>query len=178
MANLLDTLDPIFADCLLKPWQASESRYEIAVPWVAEGWAYGTNGRIAVRQPVRRKNSNGHFPSGKSLFEAIAPKAGVIIVLPRSGRKQSDLVHCPNCRGRKQGCSCTNGKVVRKTKSIGLGCGEYGLADRYLWLLRDHGITTVQPTTRSDCYSFTKGQIEGRLMGQLLEDRRCLDEDS
>lgn len=170
MATLLDTLDPLFADCLLRPWHPRPF-HQLDRPWVANGWVHATDRRIIVRQRTRRKDTGGRFPSRcniKCVF-GWTPKEGSIITLPRIGRKRPDLVRCPDCRG--SGCtrvSCIAGKVAREAKSIAVGCGEYGLADRYIWLLRDHGITIVQPTTHATCYAFGKDRIEGRLMGTVL----------
>ena len=171
MAKLLDSLDLVFADCLLPSWEQVRNGYEIRAPWVADGWAYATNGRILVRQRNKRKDTKGRFPRCVELFEDWTPKAGVIIALPRSGRKRGDRVRCPDCRGRGCGCGvkdCVDGKVPRKTRPIDLGCGEYGLADRYAWLLRDHDVKIVQPIQDQKCFAFTKGEIEGRVNGQML----------
>lgn len=119
MTALLDTLDPIFADCLLKPWQSERVMYQLDRPWVADGWAYATDGRIIVRQRMRCKDTNGRFPPqvGIEGIFAWTPKAGIIITLPRIGRKRPDLVRCPDCRG--SGCrreACMKGKVAREPR--------------------------------------------------------------
>ncbi len=141
MSNLLDTLDPIFAECVRQPWEPARSSYDSATetPWIANGWAYAANQEIIVRQRVRRKDTVGRFPKCAGFFRR---KAGKEITLPRLRGKQG------------------------KPKAVDIGSAPIGLSDRYVRLLQRHGITTVRPTTVVGRFAFGKGKIQGLVMGR------------
>lgn len=172
MGDLLKTLDPIFADCVC----AETSRYAIAQPWVHNGFAYATNGRILVRQPTKRSSRPFRYarvPSAWHLFDDSKP-TGKPIPLPNIGPEQNDVMVCENCKGRKRKCSACDGEgsITRKHRSIELAPGlSKGLADYYVWLLQRHGIGEVQLDGASNgkTFCFRKGKkIEGLVMGMTL----------
>lgn len=180
MGELLDSLDPIFADCVGK-----SGRYTIGRPWVRGGFAYATNGRIVVRQPVTLQDTTHNAPDALAMFNESKP-SGTIILLPDIGPNRSATMLCDECHGDGH-CDCSRcgqdaecyecggkGTAGREQNAIELATGLF-VADTYVWLLQRHDITNVQvdenykgATPGDYRYCFCrkdKLQLEGLVMG-------------
>lgn len=206
--KLLDTLDPIFADCL---GEEGQSPYPLSKPWIRDGFAYATNGCILVRQPTRRRTgSSAKVPDAWHLFDDSKPFDDPI-PLPDIGLELGNVIVCGTCKGEKpkpcKNCK-TSGDCACPQCGIIHGCGEcdghgqeklcsecggegtleregqafaltpgadFGLADRYIWLLRRHGINEVRcnagmgQDARGFC--FHKGKVEGLVMGCEIREK-------
>ena len=65
--DVFDLLPAIFRDCV----DPEAKRYDLATPFPAEGFAYATDGRIAVRMPLA----------------SLAPEAAALVVVGEKGRR-------------------------------------------------------------------------------------------
>lgn len=180
MTTLLDTLDPIFADCLGK-----SDRFILDKPWIRKGFAYATNGSILIRQPTPLPETQHRGPRAWDIFDDSKP-IGRSIPLPDIGPELADTLICPTCKAKDSTGTCKDckglGKHVcptcKREKPCGacdgegtqycLECGgdgtvarkrqpvklrpthEIGLADYYVWLLRRHEIVSVRRANRID----------------------------
>lgn len=160
MSELLDSLDPIFADCV----DTRGTRYGVDQPWVQDGFVYATDGKIIVRQKTRRANSRFKAPDGLMLFRSVE-LSSESVALPDIGPEQPKTL-CPCCGGGFDGTDC----IERKAEPVELGPG-LAIADRYVWLLRRHGITEIQTDdgySKGKRFCFRKGRIEGLVIGKEL----------
>ena len=101
---LLDTLDPIFADCL----GDEDGRYTLTKPWIdTTGFVYATNGSILVRQPTKRTcPGDGRAPPNAArLFDQSKP-IGKPITLPDIGPELGDKLICETCKGKDSTKTC------------------------------------------------------------------------
>lgn len=173
----LDTLDPIFADCV-----GESDRLTIDKPWIRKGHVYATNGAIVIRQPTELPETVHRGPAAWQTFDDLRV-SGRAILLPDIGPKLADTSICGKCKGKNSTKTCSEckgmgkhtcptcehvkpcrlcegegklycseckgeGIVTRKRKSIRLHARyRIGLADYYVWLLQRHGIKTVRFTT-------------------------------
>lgn len=93
---LIDTLDPIFADCVAD----EDGRYTLTEPWIRQGFIYATDGRIAVRQPITQPDTTDYgSPANAGQMFDDSKLTGKAITLPDIGPEPSAI--CTDCKGRK-----------------------------------------------------------------------------
>lgn len=107
MIELLDTLDPIFADCT----GDEDGRYTLTKPWVRKGVVYATNGSIVVRQSTSWDDTTD-YPSpndAPQLFDGSKP-TGKAIALPDIGPELGDGLVCEKCKATDSTKMCSECK--------------------------------------------------------------------